>query len=340
MLIKHQDIRFQVSTPLSAIYILMGQENFLIDQAVSTLKQTWNSLHSQGSDVKVMDIESSGDWARLMDTVNNYSLFAEATLVDARYAKKSLDSDGKAFFESYLTHINADCLLLLRAPDLTQKTLQFLVNHPQVTLVQTKAPDKASVQRWVKEQLAQHAIRYQGAVLPLIEQYTRGNLAACAQLLDKIKITHDLEHELTSTLLKQYLFDQAQYQLFELSDACLLGDTAQALLILRHAAENRVEWTLILWVLAQEVRLLLQLHHSNHQNLPFSTTLSQLKIWPQRGKLYQAALKRHTEESLYRLLAFCGKLDTLIKTSQTPQTPRHFELLVVGLCSGKQVLLS
>ncbi|KTC98082.1 DNA polymerase III subunit delta [Legionella erythra] len=340
MLIKHQDIHFQVNTPLPAVFVLMGQDMFLIDQAATTLKQTWQSLHHQRSDIKIMDIEASSDWLRLMDEVNNYSLFADATLIDGRYAKKSLDSEGKAFFESYLTRINPDCLLLLRAPELTQKSMQFLINHPQVTLVQTRTPDKATVQRWVKEQFARHAIRYQAAVLPLIDQYTRGNLAACAQLLEKIKLTHVLEQELTVDLLKQYLFDQAQYQLFELSDACLQGDTAQALLILRHAVENRVELTLILWVLAQEIRLLLQLQLSHQRQLNFSTTLSQLKIWPQRGRLYQGALKRHSEEGLSSLLAFCGKLDTLIKTSQTPQLYRHFELLILSFCLGKQVILS
>lgn len=338
MLIKHQDIHFRISSPLPAVVVLIGQDAFLIETIATAFKKAWQAEHQQQSDNKRLTLETAADWGMLLDEVNHYSLFSNTTLIEAHYAKKSLDSEGKAFFESYLNRINPDCLLIIRAPELTQKPLQFLVNAQQAVLVQTKAPDRATVLRWIKDQLTALKIHYQPAIIPLIEQYTRGNLSACAQLLEKIGLTHDPNQALSIEQVKRHLVDQSEYQLFELSDACLLGQADQALLILRSAIENRGELTLILWILAQDVRLLLQLLDSAQHNRPFATTLSQLKIWPQRGKLYQAALKRHNQAGLSRLLACCGQLDTLIKTSQTPQIKRNFELLVLGLSLGYEVV--
>lgn len=324
---------FTLTTPAARVYVLIGQENYLLEQVAVTIKRAFRQLHTNECTETILELDTANQWSALQDEANSYSLFTPAILIDARCDKKTLDAAGKTFFTNYLAAINNDCLLIVRAPQLPQKQLQAVINHPAAVVIQLKTPDKKTVSNWITQQLAQHAIRCEGNVAGLIEQYSRGNLLACAQTLEKILLTHDPAQLLSAAQVKQQLAYQAEYQLYELSDACLNGDSYQALIILRRLAENRMEPTLILWALAQEVRHLHQLHTLGHTN--FRATLAQLKIWPQRGPLYQTSLQRHTTASLNRLLRYCQQLDNAIKTGQHEQLWRAFELLTLALASGK-----
>ena len=337
MLIKHQSFHFQVGKHFPALYILIGQEPFLINRVSDAIKKAWRQTHDQDCDETILDIDSPNQWFQLIDQANSYSLFSQSVLLDIRYDRKTLEAQGKSFFETYLKNNNPSCLLIIRAPNLTQKQLQSLTNHALAVIVQTKCPDKQAILLWIKEQFNQHTIRFEQTIPATIEQYTRGNLLACSQLIEKIILIHQTGEELSLALVKEHLFDQSEYQLFELSQACLVGQASQALVILHHAMQNRVEPTLILWVLTQEVRYLLQLMSLSKQNVSFQAAIAQLKIWPQRAGIYQSALKKHTMEGLSKLLQLCSTMDNFIKTSQTEHLWRSFELLIVALSSGKQV---
>lgn len=337
MLIKHQELNFKMPNRLPALFVLIGREIFLINKVAETIKASWRQATAQDSDEKILDLDSARQWDLLMDEANSYSLFSPTLLLDARYEKKTLEAEGKVFFENYLQNVNKQCLVIIRAPQLTQKQLQILTNHPLAMIVQSSYPSKPSILHWIKEQFQKQSIHIEAEIISMIELYTRGNLLACSQLIEKIILIHDPAEALSQDFVKQQLYDQSDYQLFELSDTCLLGDGAQALVILRHALQNRIEPTLILWILTQEIRYLIQFIALGKQGIGFQAAVTQLKIWPQRAKLYQKAVSQHTEAHLNSLLLTCNTLDTLIKTSQNQQLWRSLELLVLALASGKEV---
>lgn len=339
MLIKHQSPDFPINQATACFYVLIGNEAFLLDRTAAVLKQVFKQQH-ETSDHKIIDLDSANQWLLLQDEVNSYSLFSQATIIDARLDKKSLDAQGKAFVQHYLDQINSECLLIIRAPYLTQKQLPAaLINHPQAVVIQIKAPDRKTILNWISKQLTAQGIRYASEVPALIEQYTRGNLLAAAQTIEKIALTHNRNQELSLTEVQQQLVHQSDYTLYELSDVCHQGDSAQALLILRRLLDTKVEPTLILWLLAQEIRYLHQLISLTSQQINFQTAIAQLKIWPQRAKLYQDSLKRHSLSSLNQLVKHCQRLDNAIKTGQHDHLPRAFERLTFALTSGTACLI-
>jgi DNA polymerase III subunit delta len=339
MLIKQQALTSHLCHRLAALYVLFGQDHFLFNQAAELIKLAWQTATSNEAEETVLHINNPSDWALVDKEVHSYFLFANNLLIDMRYEKKTLDTIGKKFLTDYLQHIDSSRLLLLRAANLPQKQLQWLINHESVAVVQANPLSGLAMQNWIVEQLQKKAMRFSQQIPILIHQYTQGNMLACAQIIEKLELIGGENTELTIEIVKEQLVDQCDYQLFELADACLSYNPDKAIQLLRHAYSSKVEPTLILWLLAQEIRLLVQLIELTKQprSLSFNTALSQLKIWPQRAKLYQSALKKIELSTLLQLLQFCKTIDERIKSMQNNQIWHALEQIALSLCLAKQV---
>ena len=159
-------------------------------------------------------------------------------------------------------------------------------------------------------------------------------MLACAQVIEKIALIYDEKTLLSIEDVKAQLIDQCEFQLYELADACLSANTCKALHLLRQAYSNRAEPTLVLWLLTQEIRQLIQLSLLLKQNVALYTACNQLKIWPQRTQLYETTLKRLSRSQLYQLLSECMRIDERIKTSKGHQVWQSFEHVALTLCLG------
>jgi DNA polymerase III subunit delta len=337
MLIKHSDLDFQAGKKLPAVFFLVGQEFFQVDNQAKAIKSIWYQNNGNDVDLKILSINAAADWPILEQEANSYSLFSNTVLIDARYEKKTLDATGKAVIERYLKQVNSRALLLIRAPNLPLKQLQSVVNSELVQVIYSTPPTKIVVLKWINEQLKKITFNYDKQIPALIYQYNEGNLLAQAQVLEKLALTTEANSLLTVDDVKEHLINQCDYPLFDLADSCLVGDGVKALQLLRQASGNKTEPTLILWLLTQEIRLLMQLIPTPHQSQSFRDTASQLKIWSQRIRLYQAAIQKYNYDFLRSLLEFCCKLDLQIKTSQNKQIWQSFEFIALSLCLGKEV---
>ena len=377
MLIKQHGFNLILPTQLPPLFVLSGAEVLLVERFKQQIKHAWlkNKYHdvaltavpssglflkrqtryAQTSDVfknkpldgtavkahdvdyQRMDIVQPEDWQRVALAFNHYSLFSELTILDVSFDKKNLDQDSKLFLRDYLDRADFTCLLILYLPQLTSTNLKFLSEDPRAAHVLVKMPGSTVIERWISDELHEQYKQFPTTLPRLIYQYTQGNLLACSQVIEKIKLAEGKTEILTENSVLQQLEDQCHYQLYELRDNCLAGDTKKALRIFRFALENRYERTLILWIITQEIRLLMQLFELNLQQNNWQIAIKKLQIWPSRAYLYQNALQRIDLTLLTSLLSWCSTLDQLIKTSQSNQIDCAFELLIVSLCLGKEM---
>ena len=78
----------------------------------------------------------------------------------------------------------------------------------------------------------------------LIYQYTQGNMLACAQVIDKIALSHPPNSQINIEQVQEQLSNQCEHSPFELIDACLLGQADKSIQILRQAANNKTGYSL------------------------------------------------------------------------------------------------
>lgn len=333
MIIKHTTLVPHLLKNIKSIYVLIGPDHYLINDAAQNIKTTWRQRGETSE--RIIDINSPNDWNTFLAEANSYSLFEELTLLDVRFDKKAIDSVGKTVLVQYLQHINSRCLIILRAGTIPAKQLQWLADNESVVLVQIPPLTGIALQDWITTQLRNKAIRHAPQIPALIYQFSQNNLLACAQAIEKLTLIYDSETELTVDDVLAQLIDQCDFQLYELADACLNSDDMKVIHLLRQAYRNRVEPTLILWLLTQEIRQLIQLTHLLKQSMTLSNACNQLKIWPKRTKLYEMTLARLSLPSLYRLLHHSKQLDECIKTSQGHHIWHTLEKLALALCSKK-----
>jgi DNA polymerase-3 subunit delta len=338
MLIKQQALSSHLRQKLAALYIIFGQDYFLLNEAAESLKLAWKSVNNNEVEESIIAINNPSDWTIVNEEANSYSLFTKSTLIDIRYDKKTLEAAGKDFLAHYLKNTNPSCLLILRAPNLPLKQLQGLTNQDGLHLIQAAPLPGLAMQHWIVEKLKKGGMKFEQEVPVLIHQFTQGNMLACAQVIEKLELLTDPDTLLTTDNVREQLVDQCDYQLFELADACLSHNSEKVIQLIRHACHTKVEPTLVLWLLAQEIRLLVQLTElTTQQALPFSTACSQLKIWPQRVRLYQSSIKKMELGTLLQLLQFCKTIDERIKSTQNNQIWQALEQIALSISLTKQV---
>lgn len=328
MQIRQNQLKQQIIKKDFSIYWFAGQDNYLLNDSINTVKDYIKKKHE--CDEKPLHIQSAEDWQLFYEETSSYSLFSDSTLINVSYDKKTLDASGKKIITEYLKNQNSRCFILMRTPNIPMKQLQWLTPLPEVLLISHYSLSNEATVAWIKEQLRSQSLTFEPGVPELIQQYTQGNLLACAQLVEKIGLTYLHEQSVSLAQAQEQVYDQCDFSLYELIDACLLGQAEKCIHILRHAAHNKTEPTLIVWMLAQEIRLLLQLSYLIKTS-DIKSACSQLKIWPQRMPLYHAAIKRIDPQLLERAHQWITLIDQQIKSNLNVYTWNHLERLVVVL---------
>lgn len=332
MQIKQQMLAQQVQKRIAPLYMLIGQDNYLLEDSLATIKSAIKKNHHY--DEKVISVQSSEDWISVKEEANSYSLFSDIVLLNILFDKKTIDAPGKKILVEYLNSINPRCFIIIRAPNLSLKQLQWLSSQEHAVLTVAYPLNADAMKNWIITQFKKNSIPFDPQIPDLIHHYTQGNMLACSQVIEKIALSNDGNHKIDIQQVQEHLSDQCEHDLFELVNACLLGQSDKAIQILRHAANNKTEATLVLWILSQEIRIIMQLHHLLELKSDIKSACDQLKIWQQRINLYQTCYKRFTKETLIKLHRCCYSIDERIKSNINTQVWNALENIALSLCLG------
>lgn len=315
--------------------MIIGQDNYLLEDSLTTIKSAIKKHHNY--DEKILSIQSAEDWNVVKEEANSYSLFSETVLINIFYDKKTIDANGKKILTEYLNSINPRCFIVIRAPNVPAKQLQWLSSHEHAVLTLVYSLSTDALKAWITTQLRKKSLNFNPQIPDLIHRYTQGNMLACAQVIEKISLSCAPNCNLEIHQVLEHLSDQCDHDLFELVDACLLGQSDKAIQVLRHAANNKTEVTLVLWILSQEIRLIMQLSFLMEQKVDFQTACSQLKIWAQRVNLYKTCCNRLNKSILQQLHRYCYSIDECIKSNRNTQVWNSLENAALSLCTGKLI---
>ncbi len=342
MQIKQQMLAQQVQKKIAPLYVLVGQDNYLLNESLATIKTAIKKTHD--CEEKIISVQTTEDWNSVAEEANSYSLFSDIVLLNIFFDKKTIDAAAKKILSEYLNSINPRCYIIIRAPNVPTNQLQWLSSHQQAIVSVAYPLNPEAMKNWIVSQLRAKSLRFDPEVPEVIHQYTQGNMLACAQVIEKIALCHTQDNPINLQQAQEHLSNQCEHNLYELIDACLLGHSDKAIQILRHAANNKTEATLVLWMLTQEIRTIIQLFNSLQQKIDFKTASTRLKIWPQRVSLYQCCCNRlnstaSAQETLESLHRYCYAIDEYIKSSFSTQVWNSLENLALSLCLG-QLLVS
>lgn len=333
MLIKNANLYFQPTATLPNAYILLGKTPFQTDIFSKKIIKTFQE-HYENTEIIRIDINSEGDWEKVLQEAATYSLFSTRRLLSVNYDKKTLDATGKKSLDTYIAKAYTDSLLLLKAPNLSVKLVEPFAKKDTVQVIQAIEPTASVVHKWIEDYLRLKNRSFDPGLPALIHQHYDGNLLALSQCLEIIALVVETATFLDHHAIKPFLVNQCEYIVYDLPKTCFENNPTKAIQILRQAKNQKQEFSLLLWTITEAIRTLIKLERLVANNQP----LTSLKLWSSQLLLYRNALKRYKLPLLKKYLHFAATIDKQIKTATDETiTFQSIERLVLALCQGTPV---
>jgi DNA polymerase-3 subunit delta len=167
---------------------------------------------------------------------------------------------------------------------------------------------------WVARRSKAAGLALSSEACRLIAERSEGNLLACAQELDKIKLLHgeravDVEDVLASTT------DSARFSAFDLVDCVLEGNAARAVRITGTLKDEGHDPLQVLgplaWMLRSAHEIAMRMERGD--SLERILAVGKFAVWRRHQSALESALRRNGPESWRRYMLRAGDIDRLAK---------------------------
>ena len=323
---------------LAPIYLLSGDEILLLDEATELIKQ---QARDQGyTELIKLTADGKYNWSQFSNLINSPSLFAEPRFILLNLITGKPGKEGGKILQQYGENPAADHILVITTPKLTaqQQQSKWYQTIAEAGVWIPIWPIKTNqLPQFIGKRAQQQGLTISPPGLLLIAEHSEGNLLAIKQTLNKLQLLYN-QQPIDLKEIQQTIIEQSQFTIFDLIDSALEGKAERMIKIFSRLQEQGTEATLLLWALARELRVLINLKHGLEKNQPFAELCKENQLWQNRQLLVKAALDRRPASKLLKLLGATAQLDWIIKGARSGNFFAEFELLLLTL-AGKPTSL-
>lgn len=296
---------------LSSTYLVSGDEPLLVMEACQQIRQA--ALQQGFDERQVFHADASFNWADLTDEANAMSLFSSRKILEVRI-NNGKPSDKGAALKEISTARNPDNILLIICPRLdaaAQRTAWVKAADENGVFLPVWPIERNQYMGWLKHRIQNSGLQIEQDALAMLAHHTEGNLLAAVQEIEKLKLLG--ESSVSIEILGEAITNNSRFNAFQLADACLLGNIANASHILSQLKAEGVEPILILGALVRKTRQLISLKPLQPQQL--SAAFKQQGIWPKQQPPFQKALQNLEMTQLNAALKKAEAVDHAVKGS-------------------------
>lgn len=294
------------------VYFFSGDEPLQLGEAADAVR---SAARQAGFNREVFEVDARFRWQSLVQASDSLALFSDQKLLDIRLPSGKPGQEGAKVLSALAQQSGDEVVLLISAGKIASastksKWYQTLEQHGVV--LQVWPLSGADLLRWVERRMAAQKMTTDQDGLRAIAHRVEGNLLAAAQEVDKLYMLHGTGFIAASDIFEQ-VADQARYDVFTLVDQVLMGRVAQVDRVLAALRQEGVAEPVVLWALARETRLLVQIASAQSSGTSLANAFRQHRVWQQRQAILTAALKRLKLDQLQRILLNCARIDRVIK---------------------------
>lgn len=306
------------SGQLLRCYLLVGSETFLLQEAKRLI---WEAAKQQGFQKgRLWEITNSFEWDQLTFHQNHYDLFHTRCFDELRCSLPSLEPVSKQL-TAYITNLSKQpsftqisIIHCAQPTHLLQKGKGFQQLSQLATVISLDPPSPTQFSRWLVKRLQKIHLTLTTEALSYLEKWTENNLLAAAQVIEKLQLIYEAANTpITLEQVQPILEDQAQFELFTLTESALQGRGERCIRILHYLEETHVAPALILGYLLKTTRLLIALCQGIERQQPLSELFQQQRIWPKQQPLFRQAMQRFGSQELQVLFHLAHQIDRYIK---------------------------
>jgi len=334
MKLKAEQLAQHLQQPLKPIYLVSGDEPLLVQECTDAIRTA--TKEQQILEREVYYVEAGFDWNTLLAAGSELSLFADRKFIEVRVNQK-LNDAGRKTLVAMASDPNPDNVMLIVTGKLDSastrakwfKTLEEASVHVQIWPL-----DRQRLPQWLTNRAKQQGMTITSDALALLADRVDGNLLAAQQEIDKLALLAD-NQTIDAELVVQSVSDSSRYDVFDLTDACLTGDSPRALKILAGLRSEGIEPPVVLWALSRELRSLSIINSQLAQGQPAAQVFRKQGIWDKRQPAVNRALNRISTPLLHQLLQLAGDIDMAIKGARQGDTWDELSSLVFNLAAGE-----
>lgn len=297
----------QLKKSFLPVYVLYGNEPFLIEESARTIKKAFKEKFS--GECQVLSIENSTSWKQLEHILWDRSLFSTIQLIDLRLFDAKIQIKEADLLRSILEKPHDDLFFLIQIGALSraqQRAKWFTLADQKGALVAHWPLTQFTFSKWLKTQLMLKNISLSNQLLSELIYYTEGNCLAAAQEIEKLTLLQS--DEKTSLISMQD--QQSQFSVFDLIEAAIQQKPERVLHILQVLKTMGTAIPLLIWSFTQTVRMLSACESADEKKRVH--LLQQAGIKP---SLHQAYLNRlNIAPSPRSLYLHLSQLDKLVKS--------------------------
>ena len=337
MKIKSQQLSSALSKRLEPIYIVSGDELLLTQEASDTIR---SFAYEKGFQERtVFDVDWKFDWAQIHASVNTLSLFETKKILELRLARGKLNDHGAKALVEVCKLLGENNLMLIVSPKLDRSEqrslwLKTLTAHgAHIEIARIKGDEVTS---WIAQRLKKSNIQISRDKIQIIADRVEGNLFAAAQEIEKLELLA-LGNNADELAISTIVTDSTRYDVFDLMNKMLSGDTRSTGRILRGLQAEGTQPLPLLWAVLNELRKLIKASQLIADGSSASNALIQAGVWKSNVSSMRLVVKRCSSAHLRMLLYQASAIDRGVKGLRESNIWDELTTLILSL-SGSQIL--
>lgn len=297
---------------LAPIYIVAGDETLVIEESCDLIRSA--AKKNGFEDREIYHVDNQFDWSTLLQISQSLSLFGSKRLIELRLNNKVNDKGRKALVE-YAEHPSDADILLIISPKIersTQKAKWFTKLTKAGCFVQAWPVNSTQLPRWLIQRAKRKGLTLNQDAVELLSSRVEGNLLAAAQEIEKLALLTD-DGNIDGHLVAQSVANSSRYDVYDLVDKALIGDSRNATRTLSGLKSEGIEVPVILWALTREIRTLIQISRALDNGKNLATAAKAHGIWESRHGIIKNAMQRLKKNQLNLLLRKAYRVDRAAK---------------------------
>ncbi len=331
MKISGDNFSASLTRQLGRLYLVSGDEPLLVNEAADAIRAKARAEGFTERELHV--IERGFDWQALVADSRSMSLFAQRKIVEIRMANPAPGEQGGNALVELAADPSPDTLILIITGKLDGRTMNSrwvsaIDKHGIV--VQIWPLDLARLPGWIRERLARHKLQADAPAAALLAERVEGNLLAAHQEIEKLALLLP-PGNLSAETITEAVADSARFDVLQLGEAAMRGQSARALRILECLRGEGAEPTLVLWALNKDLQWMARAQSIMNSGQSADAAMNALYVWRPRQAAMKQALHRLTPAALKGLLLDAERVDRTIKGVIRSNPWIEFEGLVARL---------
>ncbi|MDO4896125.1 MAG: DNA polymerase III subunit delta [Moraxella sp.] len=320
------DLSKQAVVPCG-LWLVHGDDPLVADWLIDACRPIWSKNNQI---IKRMELSSPKSWHDVVNELSSLSLFDENTALIVT-GKHKMDLKDKHLMSS-LTQFAQDtkdghsqnhliwCLPKQDKKSLATRAMQFF--DTQGLIIDGHIYDEKSRGELLAFKAKELGLTLDGVAWQLLMTATERNLLMAYQTLWRLSF---LPHADTVSVddLEQALVAGVDFNAFDLSDAVLTANAPKTLKILHHLRHTDTAPSIVLWAVAKDARLILQIQAGKSPH--------ELGIWQNKVHLYTQTAHR-TQGMSDSWLSHIYAIDKAIKGTSDKDVWRALEQLCLAMC--------